>query len=171
MKREPRLPCDFNNYYFQCGRYSHWLRFYEAEFGSDSMIVLAFEDLVAQPAVTVQAIWRFLGLPDAAAVEPQKDNPTALLRFPGLFRSHSALGRYGRRMLTGWLPSSLMDRLSRLHARSRSKLLKATSSGRAPSLSEADREWVAMQYVADVRELRATHVLFRNHWTADFPSP
>jgi hypothetical protein len=170
LERTPQLPCDFNNYYFQSGLYSHWLRFYETEFGRQSMIILAFEDLVAQPVATLQGIWRFLELPDTVAIEPQQDNPTALLRFPALFRAHTALGRYGRRMLAGWLPSRLLDRLSRLHARSRSKLVSATSLGGTPSLNEEDRRWVAMQYLRDVRELRAAEVSFRDQWTADFPA-
>jgi hypothetical protein len=171
MAHEPRMPCVFNNYYFQCGRYSHWLGFYESEFGRDSTLIVAFEDLVARPVATLEAIWKFLRLPPTAALEPQRENPTTVIRFPSLFRSHAALGRHGRHVLGGLIPPRTMEKLTKVYRWSRGKLLSATTIGKPPSMDMEVRRWIAEHYRSDVRELRNTHAVFRDQWTTDFPNP
>jgi hypothetical protein len=163
------MPCVFNNHYFQSGRYSHWLTFYQSEFGSDSILILPFEDLAAHPTTTLEVVWHFLHVPSIGAFESQKENPTTLIRFPSLFRAYAALGRYGRRAIAGWLPPRTMETLTYLYRRSGGKLLSATNVGKPPSMDGEARRWIAEHYRTDVRELRNAHPGFRHHWTSDFP--
>jgi sulfotransferase family protein len=169
LVREPRKPCGFNNHYFQSGRYSHWLTFYRSAFGRDSMLLLPFEDLISQPAMTLDSVWQFLKLPTITFNRPQRENQTAVIRFPSLFRTYAALGRSGRRALDGWLPPRAMEDLTKLYRRSRGKLLSATAIGKPPSMDGQVRQWVAQHYSSDVGALRDVYPTFRDHWTADFP--
>jgi hypothetical protein len=166
---EPRLPCAFNNHYYQCGRYAHWLSHYEAAFSPDAILTLSFDELVSDPRATLATVWRFLGVSDVSIQLAKRSNSTGLIRYPSLFRAHSALGRVGRRWLAGWLSLPMMERLTKLFLSSRATLLAATRVSEPPSIGTHERAWVAAHYASDMSAFRRSHPGFAEQWLSDFP--
>lgn len=169
LVHEPRLPCTFNNHYYHCGRYGHWLSYYEAAFSADAILTLSFDELVKEPRATLAAVWRFLGVADVSIRLAKRANSTGLIRYPSLFRAHSAMGRAGRRFLAGWLSVTMMERLTKIYLSSRATLLAATHLSEPPIIGNHERAWVAAHYASDMLAFRRSHPAFAAQWLSDFP--
>jgi hypothetical protein len=61
-------------------RYVEQLRRYEQRFAREQMLVLLYDDFLADNEGTVRAILRFLGADDSVPVQAQKANPTVEVR-------------------------------------------------------------------------------------------
>jgi hypothetical protein len=170
VAREPHLPCGFNNHYYQCGRYAHWLGYFGAAFPSECILILTFDQLIRQPRTALACVWRFLGVSDIPFRVTKRANPTGLIRFPGLFRAHSMMGRRGRRLLSRWLPTRALDSLTRVYLHSRTALLSTTRRSEPPLMGDQERAWIAAHYTSDILALRRSHPAFGPEWVRDFPA-
>ena len=67
-------------------RYVEQLRRYETLFAPEQLLVLSYDDFLADNEGTVRAILRFLGVDDSAPVKAQQANPTVEVRSQRLHR-------------------------------------------------------------------------------------
>jgi hypothetical protein len=87
-------------------RYVEQLRRYHELFGREGVLVLIYDDFRAANEATVRRVLRFLGVDDAAAIEPVQANPTVRMRSVKLSRAMLAL-RTGRGPLASPLNASV----------------------------------------------------------------
>jgi hypothetical protein len=65
-------------------RYAEQLRRYHEAFGRERVLVLVYEDFLADNDATVRRVQRFLGVDDTVPIVPSRANPTVQMRSPRL---------------------------------------------------------------------------------------
>ena len=65
-------------------RYAEQLRRYHDHFGRERVLVLVYEDFLADNEATVRRVQRFLGVDDTVPIVPSRANPTVQMRSPRL---------------------------------------------------------------------------------------
>lgn len=153
-QRSPALPVVFNDYYYHCGRYSHWLARYREFVENDNMFVLPFERMIEDPKKMVREIWSAFGLSTDHSIRTTRANPTSLVRFPSVLQGLSHMGAMGRRILSWWLPARANNGLVRFYRQLVTRVRFALAGERPPALESEDREWIREWYVNDVASLR-----------------
>ena len=120
-------------YYTQLEQYLRYFR-------QDNMLVLDFDDLVAEPAATVRRVWRFLGLADG----PVRPSYRASNASEHNYKLRERFRRNGCRLP---IPGRVLDFGDRLLTR-----LRPVPK---PALSPAEADFVHESLKADMRRLNA----------------
>lgn len=158
-----------NSHYYQTGRYATWLGAYLRTFGRERVLILVFEDFVADPLSQLEAVYDFLGLPFQTPGQPVQSNKTVVSRFPVLSRTTLRLSQTLGPAVQDLLPGSLYSHLVRLHRRSVRALLQTGARAAEVPFAAEDRAWVTAVYEDEVRALRHLAGMNFDAWEADFP--
>jgi len=69
-------------YYYQNGLSGTWLDEYIQNFGAHLVLVISFEELKNSPLVTMNSVFRFLGIGEIASLHVEHANKTKQLKYP-----------------------------------------------------------------------------------------
>lgn len=166
MNNEPTinsmLPEGKFKHYFQYGLYGKWLKKFYANFDSNDIKIVLFEELTENPLKTINDCFNFLNLSELDSIHEVKSNKTVILK-------HSYIHKHVLKITRGKVkflkPISFLipKGIKRYIKKNISDLIisKTKSNKRYPKLSAEERLWVMGLYKEDF-------LLLKNNTDVDF---
>ena len=159
-------------YYFVCGCYAKWLKYYIDGFGCSSIYILTLERMMKDAITQLNGCCEFLKVAPFEKLQPVPYNETIILRLPMIYL-------YLRDIFNGmkvfdppeW---GFLNSAGYVLSKLREKSLDGVKSAlkvkkKYPKLNPSERGWVASFYKNEVDRLRAITGMPFDEWNADFP--
>lgn len=146
-------------YYYQWGRYAYWINKYVEQFGRKQIFVITTEELAANPLLTVNNCFQFLGVKSLDKIDTTRVNETADVKHKKILWSFLTFDSYLRkRLFTDGMkaitPAPVKLMYSKAYLGLRKRLLRKKNKIQIPPMAASEREWVACYYKEDVAKLK-----------------
>ncbi len=143
-----------NTNYFQVGLYAKWLGVLEEKVPVERVLVVLFDDFVADVDATMRQVTRFLEIPYFRPSGGGRRNESGVMNHTTVLRSYVATTHAVGATVGRVLPSRVYNALSDVNHRTARALYRRFRQDDTPVLPDGDREWIAGFYRHDVDQLR-----------------